>query len=141
MEKSEQSELDILKHTEIEAMSSDDEIEIVKEKPKKELSDKQKETLLRAREKRQENIKKIREDKEKQKQQAEKEMEEKIVKKAIAIKKKQIKKEKVIQLTPDEEEIYQEEIKTPVKRTYVQVRHSSQDLPKASILKPLIKFV
>ena len=70
-------------------------------KPKKVLTDKQKETLAKGREKRdalrRENIaKKQLEEEEKKKQ-----LENKIVKKAITIKKKQIKMEKVLELSED----------------------------------------
>ena len=116
--------------------SSDDEIEIVK--PKKILTDRQKETLLKAREKRTENIKRIREEKEQKRQEEEKAKEEKIVKKAIAIKKKQIKKEKIVELTPEEEEIYEEPIKAQVRKVNPPPRNP---VKQPEPVKPRIMFI
>ena len=110
-------ELNIL---EPKAESSDDEIEINAEpKAKKPLSDKQKETLQKGRERRKETLMKSKEEKEALKKKQEEELNNKIVKKAILIKKKQIKMESILQKTPEEEEIEEQETKTPVKRISV----------------------
>ncbi len=92
---------------------SDGEVEI---KPKKVLTEKQKEVLRLAREKRTQNIRMKNEEKTKQKEEEEKKKNELIVKKAVAIKKKEMKQKAIIQLTPEEEEAYEEPIKAPVKK-------------------------
>lgn len=109
--------------------SSDDEIELKPQeiKPKKVLTEKQKETLAKGREIR--NAKRHDRISEKQRQQEEekKVIEEKIVKKAIAIKKKQIRKQKIIDVTPSEDETDIDE-PAPVRR---------KPIPKAPSMKPV----
>ena len=98
-------------------------------KPKKILSEKQKETLAKGREKRdvlrRENIEKKKMEEEEKK----KELENKIVKKAISVKKKQLKLEKVLELSQTETE---DEAPPPVRRIT-----QPKQVPKAPILKPV----
>ena len=93
--------------------SSDSEIEVkpkatpsnsrVGAQPQKRvLSDKQKETLVKGREKRDALRRERLAEKQKQEEVSKKVLEEKIVKKAIQIKKKQIKKEKIVEPSDDE---------------------------------------
>jgi len=70
-------------------------------KPKKILSEKQKETLAKGREKRDSLRREIIEKKKLEDEEKKKQLENKIVKKAITIKKKQIKMEKVLELSED----------------------------------------
>ncbi len=130
-------ELQILESKPIEVESSDDEIEIIN-KPKRLLSEKQKEALANAREKRKVNIQTRNEEKQKIQEQQKKETEQKIVKKAIAIKKKQIKIESLVNLTPDEEEAYDEPVKTPVRKTPAPSRNPPKQ-PES--VKPRIIFM
>lgn len=101
---------------------SDNEIELKpkKEKVKKVLSDKQKESLEKGRIRRKENLNKKKEEEEKIKNLTKKEVEDKVVKKAVVLKKKQI-LQSIINDTPDDEEIEEKyekfkNTKTPVKR-------------------------
>ena len=80
-------------------------------KPKRVLSERQKETLARGRQIRDEKRKMRAEEKQKVNEERKKEMEEKIVKKAIRIKKKQIKQEQILEPTESETEA-EEEIKS-----------------------------
>ena len=110
-----------------------DEPEIKEPKPKRVLTDKQKETLAKGRESRDlkrrerfnENTKKAEEEK--------KVIEQKIVKKAIQIKKKQIKREKVIALSDDDEE--DEEPSPPPRQRAVKapVYRQPQTAPKNKV--------
>ncbi len=83
---------------------SDDEIEYKPQKPKRQLSEKQMENLIKGREKRDTLRKQRLEEKAKQNNEYKKQVEEKIVKKAIQIKKKQLKQEKLIEPEPDSDD-------------------------------------
>jgi hypothetical protein len=98
-------------------VSTDDNIEKtpVAPKPKKALTDKQKETLAKGRELRDQKRKERIAEKQRQEEEQKREIEEKIVKKAIAIKKKQIRKQKIIEPTPSEDEADDDE-PPPVRR-------------------------
>lgn len=124
-----QDELNLLTQNEQEE-SSDDEIEIKHAKPKRELTDKQKETLQRGRVKRHENMIKKKEELSKIKEQEKSELDNKIVKKAIAIKKKQIKLEEILKQTPDENEDDEKSVKAPVKRITTQQAQAQAQPPK-----------
>ena len=112
-----------------ESSSSDGEIEAPVTKPKKVLSDKQKQNLIKGREvrneKRKERIdsRKIEEELKKQ------ELENKIVKKAIAVKKKQIRKEKILELSENETE---DEKPPHVRRVAPQVTSSQRIFPQGN---------
>lgn len=70
-------------------------------KPKRQLSEKQMETLIKGREKRDALRKQRMEEKAKQAEEYKKQVEEKLVKKAIQIKKKQLKEQKLLEPDPE----------------------------------------
>lgn len=113
--------------------STDDNIERkpVEPKPKKVLTEKQKETLAKGRELRDQKRKDRIAEKQRQEEEQKREIEEKIVKKAIAIKKKQIRKQKIIEPTPSEEDTDDE---PPPVRRKAQPKQVTQ--PKAPSLAP-----
>lgn len=82
---------------------SDDEIELkpTTPKPKRQLSEKQKQNLINGRVKRDEIRKQRMDEKARQDAEYKKQVEEKLVKKAIQIKKKQIKQEKLLEPEPE----------------------------------------
>jgi hypothetical protein len=86
------------------ADESDDEIEYKPQKPKRQLSEKQMENLIKGREKRDALRKQRLEEKTKQNEEYKKVVEEKIVKKAIQIKKKKLKQEKLIEPEPESDD-------------------------------------
>jgi hypothetical protein len=101
-----------------ESSSSDGEIE-APVKPKKVLSDKQKENLTKGREVRNAKRKERIDSRKQEEDQKKKEIEEKIVKKAISIKKKEIKLKKVLELSESEVD---DEPPVPVRRVAPPVR-------------------
>lgn len=100
------------------------------EKVKRQLSEKQKENLIRGRQlrdaKRQERMKEKQVYEEKQKEK----LEEKIVKRAIQIKKRQLKKEKIIEPSDDEEE---DEQPAPIKRVPTKARAKLPPAPVQNV--------
>jgi len=87
-------------------------------KPKKELTEKQREALKRGQEKRNANREARAEAKRQEEEMKKKEMEEKLVKKAIAVKKKQLKREEMLnEISDDEQEV---KPKTPLTKQKVQ---------------------
>lgn len=113
--------------------STDDEIEQkpVAPKPKKVLTERQKETLAKGRELRDQKRKERIAEKQKQEEEHKREIEQKIVKKAIAIKKKEIRKQKIIEPTPSDDEI-DDETPPPVKRK----PQPKQSAPRAPTIAP-----
>ena len=103
----------------IDELPSDNEIEQKSQqkpqapKPKRILSEKQKENLKKGREQRDEIRKQRLEEYRQESERRQKEVEEKIVKKAITIKKKQIKQEKILALSESEGDL--EIPRTPIK--------------------------
>lgn len=83
--------------------SINDNTNLIVEKPKKKLTEKQLEALKKGQEKRNENRVKNKLEKEKKEEEERKILEEKLVKKAIAVKKKQIKKQAVLDEISDDE--------------------------------------
>jgi hypothetical protein len=73
-------------------------------KPKKQLTEKQKEALKRGQQKRDENRERMKAEKLKKEEEEKRILEEKLVKKAIAVKKKQIKKQMVLDEISDDED-------------------------------------
>lgn len=95
----------------IDELPSDNEIEQksqqkpIPPKPKRVISEKQKENLKKGRELRDEIRKQRLEEHRQENERRQKEIEEKIVKKAITIKKKQIKQEKILELSEHDSDI------------------------------------
>lgn len=110
---------------------SDGEIEVKKpEKIKRILTDKQKETLQKGRERRKENMAIKKAEIAKIKEQEKTELDQKIVKKAILIKKRQIKNEKLLQTTPDEDEVEDEPVRAPRKTVNYPLQPQRPQPPK-----------
>lgn len=112
-------------------------------KPKKQLSEKQLETLKKGQEIRNANRVKRAEEKRIKEEQDKKELEEKLVKKAIALKKKQLKQQQILDEITDDENENKDEIKSnPIKTNIPLAKPKPMSIEENKPIKPAftIKF-
>jgi hypothetical protein len=108
-------------------------------KPKKVLTEKQREALKRGQEKRNANRDARAEAKRKEEEEKKRIMEEKLVKKAIAVKKKQIKRQEMLDEISDDETVERTPVKTPLQKPAAKV--AAQKIPEEDIRpKRIIHF-